>query len=110
MTLKSQKRYTPTYRIARTLATLAAELMNPPRRMSFERARELMNGLANASSDKTFSRYTKALREVFDGVQQPILEVDSERRELRLAGRPTTDRRQGSVTQDSRTEHIGGEK
>ena len=86
MPTERHKRYTPTYRIARTLATLALELLAPPCRVSFARARRLISELADASSEKTFDRYTKALGEVFDGVSRPALEVDHERCELRLAG------------------------
>ena len=80
------KRYTPTYKIARTLATLAVDLLEPPFRLSFAEARETISALADASSDKTFSRYTKALGEVFDGVKRPELEIDCEKGELRLVG------------------------
>src|SRR5215475_7636231 len=80
------KRYAPTYRIARALATLAVELLEPPFRLSFAEVRATISALADASSDKTFSRYTKVLREVFDGVRRPELEIDCEQGELRLTG------------------------
>jgi hypothetical protein len=82
---KEAKRYAPTYKIARTLATLAVDLLEPPFRLSFEEVRETISDLADASSEKTFSRYTKALGEVFDGVKRPELEIDCEKGELRLA-------------------------
>jgi len=83
---KETRRYSPTYKIARTLATLAVDLLEPPFRLSFAEARATISALADASSDKTFSRYTKALREVFDGIKRPELEIDCERGELRLTG------------------------
>jgi hypothetical protein len=77
----------PTYKIAKALTTLALELLQPPGRLTFKRMKETMRGLADASSDKSFDRYTKVLQEVFDGVSRPALEVDRENRELRLSPR-----------------------
>lgn len=48
-----------------------------------------MSTLANASSERTFARYVKALRQVFDGISRPALGVDWERRELRLVAEAT---------------------
>ena len=78
------QQYTPTYKVPRTLTTLALELFEPPCRLSFDRVKETMRGLADASSEKSFERYMKALHEVFDGVSWPALEVDREAQELRL--------------------------
>lgn len=82
-----RRRYAPTYRIAKAVATLALDLATPPCRVSFARARETIESLAAATSERSFARYVRALQEVFDGAARPALEIDRESSELRLVAR-----------------------
>jgi hypothetical protein len=85
--VSERRPYRPTYRVAKALAVLAAELASKPDGLRFDDARARIEAASGASSDRSFRRYLRALGDVFDGEVLPRLVVDARLEVLRLEGR-----------------------